>query len=111
MYPMFGLSGAHLIVLAIILLILGPKKLPELGRVLGKSMRNFKDAIDGIQEAQFKNLHASQDHEPEQKHDSEPDPEPGPHSESTPDTKTKSDTSLDKELEDDVEKSDRNHTA
>jgi sec-independent protein translocase protein TatA len=34
-----------LIVLAIILLILGPKRLPALGRSLGGGLRNFKDSI------------------------------------------------------------------
>ncbi len=34
-----------LIILAIVLVILGPKRLPALGRSLGGGMRNFKDAI------------------------------------------------------------------
>ena len=34
-----------LIVLAILLLIFGPKKLPQLGRQLGGGMREFKDSI------------------------------------------------------------------
>jgi sec-independent protein translocase protein TatA len=36
-----------LIVLAIVLLVLGPKRLPGLGRSLGGGLRNFKDAIKG----------------------------------------------------------------
>jgi sec-independent protein translocase protein TatA len=35
------------IVLAIALIVLGPKKLPEVGRSLGKGMREFKDSISG----------------------------------------------------------------
>ena len=35
------------IVLAIALLVVGPKKLPELGRSLGGGMREFKDGISG----------------------------------------------------------------
>jgi len=35
------------IILGIILLIFGPKKLPGLGRSLGTSMREFKDSITG----------------------------------------------------------------
>jgi sec-independent protein translocase protein TatA len=35
------------IVLAIALIVLGPKKLPEVGRSLGKGMREFKDSIAG----------------------------------------------------------------
>jgi sec-independent protein translocase protein TatA len=34
-----------LIVLAIVLLILGPKRLPALGRSLGGGLRNLKDSI------------------------------------------------------------------
>jgi len=37
-----------LIVLVIALIVLGPKKLPEVGRSLGKGMREFKDSISGI---------------------------------------------------------------
>lgn len=35
------------IVLIIALVILGPKKLPDMGRSLGKGMREFKDSISG----------------------------------------------------------------
>jgi sec-independent protein translocase protein TatA len=40
-----------LIVLVIALIVLGPKKLPEVGRSLGRGMREFKDSISGITEA------------------------------------------------------------
>ncbi len=42
---MFGLSGEHLLILAGILLIFGPRKLPELGSSVGKALRNFKDSF------------------------------------------------------------------
>ena len=35
------------VILVIALLVLGPKKLPEAGRALGKGMREFKDSISG----------------------------------------------------------------
>jgi len=35
------------IVLVIVLLIFGPKRLPAAGKALGKSMREFKDSIAG----------------------------------------------------------------
>ena len=35
------------LVLIVALIILGPKKLPDMGRSLGKSMREFKGAIAG----------------------------------------------------------------
>jgi sec-independent protein translocase protein TatA len=36
-----------LLVLAIVLIIFGPKRLPALGRSLGSGMRNFKDSVSG----------------------------------------------------------------
>ena len=36
------------LVLVIALLVLGPKRLPEAGRSIGKGMREFKDSIAGI---------------------------------------------------------------
>jgi sec-independent protein translocase protein TatA len=38
------------IVLIIALVIFGPKRLPDLGRSLGKGMREFKDSIAGKDE-------------------------------------------------------------
>jgi len=35
------------IVLVIALLILGPKRLPEAGKAVGKGLRNFKESIGG----------------------------------------------------------------
>ena len=35
------------IVLALALLILGPKRLPDAGRGLGQAMREFKDGVTG----------------------------------------------------------------
>jgi sec-independent protein translocase protein TatA len=36
-----------IIVLVIVLLIFGPKRLPDLGRSLGSGMREFKDSVTG----------------------------------------------------------------
>ena len=35
------------IVLVIVLLIFGPKRLPDLGRSMGRGMREFKDSVTG----------------------------------------------------------------
>ena len=35
------------VVLVIALIVLGPKKLPEVGRSVGKGMREFKESIVG----------------------------------------------------------------
>jgi len=40
-----------LVVLAIALLIFGPKKLPELGKSLGKGLRDFKKSLEGNESA------------------------------------------------------------
>lgn len=45
------LSPAHLILLfAIALLIFGPKRLPEIGSGLGKTLREFKKAMNTSEE-------------------------------------------------------------
>jgi sec-independent protein translocase protein TatA len=44
---MFGFSGEHLLVLLVILLIFGPKRLPDLGHSIGRTLKNFKDAMSG----------------------------------------------------------------
>ena len=36
-----------IVILAIALIVLGPKKLPEVGRSLGKGMREFKESLSG----------------------------------------------------------------
>ncbi len=44
----FGIGATELIiVLVIVLVIFGPKRLPSLGRSLGGGMREFKDSISG----------------------------------------------------------------
>jgi sec-independent protein translocase protein TatA len=53
---MFGLSGEHVVILLIILLIFGPRKLPELGNTLGKAIKNFKDSVSGVQEPKYRKL-------------------------------------------------------
>ena len=44
----FGIGVTELVILLVALLIIfGPKRLPEMGRSLGKGMREFKDSIGG----------------------------------------------------------------
>lgn len=52
---MFGLQPLHLVVILIVaLLIFGPSRLPELGKALGKTLREFqsatKEATQSLQE-------------------------------------------------------------
>jgi sec-independent protein translocase protein TatA len=48
-----------IILLVIVLVIFGPKRLPELGKGLGKGMREFKDSITGKGDDEPKELSAS----------------------------------------------------
>jgi sec-independent protein translocase protein TatA len=36
-----------IVILAIALIVLGPKRLPDAGRSLGRGMRNFKESLTG----------------------------------------------------------------
>jgi sec-independent protein translocase protein TatA len=51
---MFGLSGQHLflflIFLAIVLIIFGPGKLPDVGAGLGKAIREFRHASNEVKD-------------------------------------------------------------
>jgi sec-independent protein translocase protein TatA len=50
---MFGRLGTQelLVILALVLIIFGPRKLPEIGRSLGKGLREFKQATNEIKES------------------------------------------------------------
>jgi sec-independent protein translocase protein TatA len=37
-----------ILALVVALIVLGPKKLPDAGRSLGRGMREFKDSLSGI---------------------------------------------------------------
>jgi sec-independent protein translocase protein TatA len=44
----FGIGVWEIVILLLVaLLIFGPKRLPEMGRSLGKGMREFKDSVTG----------------------------------------------------------------
>lgn len=46
---MFGIGVQELIIIAVIaLLVVGPKKLPDLAKTLGKGLRDFQKATNGI---------------------------------------------------------------
>ena len=47
--PEIGIAGL-IVILVVALLVFGPKRLPEIGRSLGKGMREFKDSISGKDE-------------------------------------------------------------
>ena len=37
-----------LVVLAVALLVLGPKRLPDVGRAIGRGLHDFKSAVDDV---------------------------------------------------------------
>ncbi len=44
--PMFGLGWTEIAVIGVVaVLVFGPKKIPELGSALGKTLRGFKDEL------------------------------------------------------------------
>jgi Tat protein translocase TatB subunit len=46
---MFGLSGQELLLIVILaLIVLGPKKLPEVAKTLGKGYQELRKAMDGV---------------------------------------------------------------
>jgi sec-independent protein translocase protein TatA len=82
------LQPTHLIFLLLVaLLVLGPKRLPEAGRAMGKGLRSFRGAVDGIHDEASNLLH---DDEPV----NEPEPVVVEHEEATV-----SDTAADAEPE------------
>jgi sec-independent protein translocase protein TatA len=44
---MFGLSFEHLLIIGVVLLIFGPRRLPELGHTMGAAIRNFQKSVSG----------------------------------------------------------------
>jgi len=51
-FPMWGSIGPSelILIMFIILLLFGPKRLPELARGLGKGVRQFKKAMEDVKE-------------------------------------------------------------
>lgn len=46
------LQPTHLIILAVVLLVVfGPKRIPDVAKSLGSGMRGFKDSVQGRDEA------------------------------------------------------------
>ena len=48
----FGIGVWEILILLVVaLLIFGPKRLPEMGRSLGRGLREFKDSVGGVTDA------------------------------------------------------------
>ena len=50
-----------ILILGVILLLFGGKKMPELARGLGKGIREFKDASEGVKREIHRNINAVND--------------------------------------------------
>ncbi|WP_320668540.1 twin-arginine translocase TatA/TatE family subunit [Patulibacter defluvii] len=61
-----------LIILLVVLVIFGPKKLPGLGKQLGTGMREFKDSISGNDKDDAKPTAQALDAAPEETVDAQP---------------------------------------
>ncbi|TKC04156.1 twin-arginine translocase TatA/TatE family subunit [Pedobacter frigoris] len=54
-----GMGGPEvMLIMVVILLLFGGKKLPELARGLGKGMRDFKDASEGVKREIHRNINS-----------------------------------------------------
>jgi sec-independent protein translocase protein TatA len=68
---MFGISFEHILIIGVVLLLFGPKRLPDLGKSLGLSIKNFKDAFSGIERDQKPEDRAAQLDQKEPKNEDE----------------------------------------
>jgi sec-independent protein translocase protein TatA len=50
MFPNIGM-GELVVILIIVLLLFGAKRLPEVARSLGKSLKSFKDGVSDLKES------------------------------------------------------------
>jgi TatA/E family protein of Tat protein translocase len=89
---MFELSLPHiLLLLAIALVVIGPKKLPDIAKTLGKMFGEFQRAADDLKHEIKTASDIKPVNEPEQKPREEKTPEPAASTENdsvAPDTKT-----------------------
>jgi TatA/E family protein of Tat protein translocase len=96
---MGSLGVPELIVIFVVaLIVFGPKKLPELGKSLGKGLAEFRRASNELKSTIEEEVRAIEA-EPPTRHSSEPEPESEskaePEPESKLDSKTHSETNLD----------------
>jgi TatA/E family protein of Tat protein translocase len=50
-----------LVILALALIVIGPKKLPDLARALGRGLAEFRRATDDIQKSIYREVHTPPD--------------------------------------------------
>lgn len=68
----FGLGPVELgLIVAALLLLFGPKRLPQLGKSIGKTVKAIRDGVDGDDEEGAKETAAKADEKAEPKADEE----------------------------------------
>jgi sec-independent protein translocase protein TatA len=51
----FGIGWVEILILLLVaLLVFGPKRLPEMGRSLGRGLREFKDSVSGRDDRDYR---------------------------------------------------------
>jgi sec-independent protein translocase protein TatA len=59
------LQPTHLLlILVVALVVLGPKRLPEVGRAVGRSLHDFKNAINGEHREEPEQVVSAEGHKP-----------------------------------------------
>jgi len=61
--PEIGVTGL-IVILVVALLVFGPRRLPEMGRSLGRGMREFKDSVTGKDDGPEQSRSAGRDSPP-----------------------------------------------
>lgn len=77
MNAMFGRLGMQelILILALVLLIFGPKRLPEIGRSIGKGLKEFRGATKDFQKNLDGSMHEEEDKEEVQQEQEKDDDE------------------------------------
>ena len=58
---MFGLSLGHLLILSVVVLLFGSRRLPELGTAVGKGISAFKKGLSGEEDLEASQGHKTQE--------------------------------------------------
>ena len=78
-----------IIIFVVALIVFGPKKLPELGKSLGKGLAEFRRASNELKSTIEEEVRAIEAEPPPARHDPEPEPESESKSESEPNSKSR----------------------
>ncbi|MEW6055326.1 MAG: twin-arginine translocase TatA/TatE family subunit [Bdellovibrionota bacterium] len=58
---MWGMSLSHILILVVVILLFGARRLPELGSALGRGIRAFKKGLDGEENPSPKQIADNED--------------------------------------------------